>query len=271
MIELFSLSYSPWSEKARWALDHHAVDYREKQYEPIIGEPWMRIRQRKASGPVSVPALFDGKTRCTDSWAIALYADRVGSGARLFPEGETAAIQEIDDLSERGLRSGRALALERVLQSNKALTEMLPKPMRGLGSPGRAIAAFGIRRTLRKYGASALASSEHEAELVAVLDEMRARLGRGISGGSDLRYLVRGRLTYADISAAQVLHWILPVLPIYRCVRIGSANRVCFEHPTLSRTYHDLIAWRDALYARHRGSRTRVADAAGERAVAATG
>jgi glutathione S-transferase len=270
MIELAALSYSPWSEKARWALDHHAVNYRETRYEPLIGEPWMRIRQRRSSGPVSVPALFDGQERCNDSWSIALYAERVGSGAPLFPEGETAAIQEIDDLSEQGLRPGRAVALERVLQSSAALTEMLPKHLRGLGATGRAIAGFGIRRTLRKYGASALDSSEHEAQLGAVLAELRARLGQGSSDSSELRYLVRGRLTYADIAAAQVLHWIRPVAATYRCVRIGSANRECFEHPTLSRTYSDLLAWRDALYARHRDSRTRVADAGVERAVAAT-
>jgi glutathione S-transferase len=270
MIELVTLPYSPWSEKARWALDHHAVPYREVRYQPLLGEPWMRLRQRKASGPVSVPALFDEQTRCNDSWSIALYAERVGRGAPLLPAGESSTIQEIDALSDRGLRAGRALALERVLRSDAALGDQLPPALRGLGSAGRAIAAFGVRRTLRKYGATGLASPEHEAELVAVLDELRARLGRGPSSGAELGYLVGGGFTYADISAAQVLLFVLPVAPTYRAVRIAAASRECFEHPTLSRAFRDLAAWRDALYARHRVSRV-AGEARGQTAAAAIG
>jgi glutathione S-transferase len=37
MIELVAVPYSPWSEKARWALDHHALPYRETAYQPLIG------------------------------------------------------------------------------------------------------------------------------------------------------------------------------------------------------------------------------------------
>ena len=38
MVDLYSLVYSPWSEKARWALDHHRIAYRRVRYEPVIGE-----------------------------------------------------------------------------------------------------------------------------------------------------------------------------------------------------------------------------------------
>jgi glutathione S-transferase len=61
------------------------------------------------------------------------------------------------------------------------------------------------------------------------------------------------RFTYADIAAAQVLQFVSPVAASYRAVRIGKANRECFEHPKLAPEYRDLVAWRDALYARHRG------------------
>jgi glutathione S-transferase len=251
MIELVSLPYSPWSEKARWALDHHAVPYSEKTYQPIIGEPWMRVRQRKASGPVSVPALFAGTERLRDSLSIARYAERVGKGVPLFPEGDASAIEELDDRSEVGLRAGRALALDRVLQSEAALREMLPKSIRGVGSVGTAIAAFGIRRTLRKYGAHSVALPEHEAQLVAILDDVRARLRSTGNGSPEPRYL-RGKFTYADIAIAQVLQFVAPVAETFRSVRIAKASRACFEHPKLAGAYRDLLAWRDALYARHR-------------------
>jgi glutathione S-transferase len=215
----------------------------------------MRVRQRKASGPVSVPALFAGKERLRDSWSIARYAEGVGNGAPLFAVGDAPAIKELDDLSELGLRAGRALALDRVLQSSGALTEMLPRHMRGtLGPVGRAIAAFGIRRTLRKYGADSVALPEHEAQLVTVLDDVRARLGKSASGGPEPRYL-RGKFTYADIAIAQVFLFVAPVAETYRSVRIAKASRACFEYPKLAGAYRDLLGWRDALYARHRGGR----------------
>jgi glutathione S-transferase len=256
MIDFVALPYSPWSEKARWALDHHAVPYRETLYLPLLGEPWMRVRRRRATGPVSVPALFHGKQRYTDSWSIALYADRVGGGTPLFPmtpAGDGAAIKAFDELGERGLRAGRALALDRVLRADDALAELLPKPLRdGLGPVGRAIAAFGVRRTLRKYGANRTTLTEHEAQLVGVLDEIRAALGRTANGGGEPRYLL-GRFTYADVSASQVLQFVSPVAASVRSVVIGRASRACFEHPVVAGAYHDLLAWRDALYAAHRG------------------
>ena len=37
MRTLYALPYSPWlSEKARWALDHHGIAYREVMYAPPI-------------------------------------------------------------------------------------------------------------------------------------------------------------------------------------------------------------------------------------------
>jgi glutathione S-transferase len=253
MLELFALPYSPWSEKARWALDHHRVPYREKRYQPLIGEPWMRVRQRKMTGPVSVPVLLGGGQRCGDSWSIALYAERVGSGAPLIPERDRAAIQEMDGMSDRGLRAGRALALDRVLRSSAALAEMLPRSVRRVPAGlGTAIAAFGVRRTLRKYGAHAHALSEHEAQLVTVLDTMRGKLAAAASVGTDRGYVL-GRFSYADIAAAQVLQFVSPVSESVRSVRIGKASRASFEHPTLAEAYRDLLAWRDRLYSRHRG------------------
>jgi glutathione S-transferase len=152
------------------------------------------------------------------------------------------------------LRAGRALALERVLKAEDALSELLPRSLRkGLGPIGRAIATFGVRRTLRKYGAHRTALAEHDAQLVGVLDEIRAALARTANGGREgPRYLL-GKFTYADVSVSQVLQFVSPVAASFRSVVMGKANRACFEHPGLADAYRDLLAWRDALYAAHRG------------------
>jgi glutathione S-transferase len=46
--------FSPWTEKARWALDHHGIRYRCEEYVPLAGEPWLRLRARRFHGRISV-------------------------------------------------------------------------------------------------------------------------------------------------------------------------------------------------------------------------
>ena len=55
-----AIPFSPWSEKARWALDHHQIDYREAPFMPVFGEFALRFRMRKPFGAVTVPNLHDG-------------------------------------------------------------------------------------------------------------------------------------------------------------------------------------------------------------------
>ena len=73
---LWSLAYSPWSDKARWALEHCGVPYRRRAYRPLIDEPALRLKLRRLSGPVSVPILDLGDEVLADSFEIARYADR---------------------------------------------------------------------------------------------------------------------------------------------------------------------------------------------------
>jgi hypothetical protein len=37
MLELLGLPYSPWSEKARWALDARGIAYQRRKLDPIVG------------------------------------------------------------------------------------------------------------------------------------------------------------------------------------------------------------------------------------------
>jgi glutathione S-transferase len=254
MLEFVALPYSPWSEKARWALDHHRVPYREVLYQPLIGEPAMRFRQRRWTGRVSVPVLFDGSMHYDDSRAIALYAEGVGRGTPLFPDRLMAQIEHFEALSEQGGRSARALTLHRILESKELLSEMLPTRLgRTLGGAATAMAAFGVRRTLRKYGADALSLAEHEAQLVSVLDEIRAALG-GLGAEPGGPSCLLGGFTYADICVSQVLQGVSPVADRAGGFRVGRELRraTAVEQSALAARYRDLLDWRDALYGRDR-------------------
>ena len=151
--ELLGLVFSPWTEKARFALDVRRVPYTFRHYQPLIGEPALRVKLRRLTGSVTVPVLTldDGRV-LADSADIARWADGRGEGPRLFPPEHEAAIVSFVALSERALAAGRALSLPRMLANDEALAEMVPRPIRrALGPFAARIGGLGVARTLRKY------------------------------------------------------------------------------------------------------------------------
>src|SRR5690349_1207690 len=104
MRTLIALPYSPWSEKARWALDHHGVAYRNEVYLPMLGEPALRLRTGRLRGRITVPVLIeeDGPP-VMDSIAIARHADALGPGEKLFPHGLDAQVDEWNDRADRAM------------------------------------------------------------------------------------------------------------------------------------------------------------------------
>jgi glutathione S-transferase len=247
MTELLALPFSPWSEKARWALDVRKVPYRYRLYQPLIGELELRLRTRRLRGVVTVPLLIDDGGRVyDDSASIARFADSQGQGPSLFPPEHEAAIARFIELSERGLAAGRAIALERQLADDEALAEMIPRAIRQrAGRFAVRLAELGMRRTLRKYRAQRLTADQHRAELRGVLEELRAALSAAPGEPKTLL----GTFTFADIAAAQVLGFVSP--PSFG-LKLGKASRRGFTDPAFAREYQDLVAWRDALYERYR-------------------
>lgn len=241
---LFSLTYSPWSEKARWALEHHGVAYDRRSYRPLIDELPLRLRMRQLRGPITVPVLFDGNQWHRSSWAIARWAEQHGTGESLFPEGELERIEHFEALSERGLDAGRALGLARMVDRPDWLVAMVPPALRGpLGPLGPKIAGLGIRRTLRKYDASAYSAEQHRERLRGVLEELRTSLQQAGGGVPTLL----GAFSYADITMAQVLQFVEPVNLGH--FRLAEEGREGYRQAELADEFEDLCAWRERLYA----------------------
>src|SRR5262245_34691014 len=145
--ELLGLPYSPWSEKARWALEARAIPYRFRRYAPVVGEALLRLKLRKWTGAVSVPVLTaEQGTAVADSTGTGRWADDRGSGPRLFPAELDGAIVQLVGSSERGLAAGRGLSLRRMLTDDEALLEMVPRPLRPLGRAAAGVGSIGVRR-----------------------------------------------------------------------------------------------------------------------------
>lgn len=242
---LVSLRYSPWSERARWVLDHHRIAYRILEHDPFLHELRLRHLAGWPRGRVTVPLLLAGDQRYRTSWDIAGYADSIGHGEPLMPDGLTSGILGIDTLTERAMNAGRALLVAALLRDSAALDATWPAWLpRSVASAARPLARFGTRWFAGKY---ALDFSSLEADtqtLRSILAEIRVRLGG--------RAFVFDGFTYADILVATCLQGIEPVSE--RHWRIEPALRPVWTRPDLAREYRDLLDWRDAIYERHRRS-----------------
>jgi len=248
---LVALPLSPWSERARWALDHHRIDYELVVHLPLLGER----RLRRLVGPTreraTVPVLILPGALLTESWDIVRHADRHGYSQPLLPEERLREIREYADLADRTLETSRALVMRALLASGDALDETLPPGVpAGLRPWLRPVTRRGARWFARKYDLRLDADVEQRALVRASLEKLRAQLAKGSP------YLL-GAFSYADISMALLLQSVVPVAQRY--VALGPATRRIWTSPELAEEFGDLVAWRDRLYERHRQSPSRQA------------
>ncbi len=247
MLELVAINYSPWSEKARWALDHYGVPYEETPYLAMVGELALRKRLGQWRGKISVPLLFTGDGVIGDSFAISSYVEKVHDATRsLFPSGAGEEIRYWNEQSERGLAAGRALTSERVLGSPAARREAMPPMPSWLAGPLAApIAKLGVAYLKRKYNFSGEIDS-HRKALTAMLESLKSALAGG------RKYLVGEDFSYADVCMAVSMQFVRPVTDEY--IKIGPASRAAWTDDTLSREFGDLLEWREQIYETHRRS-----------------
>lgn len=232
---LIAIAYSPWSIKAKWALDHHAVPYRYEHYLPMLGEPLLRARIGRLRGRVSVPVLLTDDGVIEGSWDIARFAERTGGGDPLFPRGREEEIARWNARSEVMLDAGRALSLGRMLRSREALIENVPggAALGGLVAP---IGALGVRFVASKYVREG-DETAHREELRTGLSALRAAIAKGDH--------LLGTLSYADVAMAVTLAFVAPLGP--KRDHLGEATRACWTIEDLRDEFADVVAWRDRI------------------------
>lgn len=240
---LYALDYSPWSERARWALDHHKVPYKFVHHVPMLGEPLLRWRARKSPKPkASVPLLVDDAGAYGDSWDIMLRAEEVGRGAPLF--FDRAGCDRIHEMIEPALRAGRARVMIKTLDNPRALADSARAVAPAFVTPLlRPVSALGARFLAHKHDARLDSVEARDAELAVVLEGLREELrGR--------RYLLAERFSAADIACAGLLQLVDPIRSDH--MPLLPSIRACWASPPLARRFGDLLEWRDELYAQHR-------------------
>ncbi|PIE19803.1 MAG: glutathione S-transferase [Proteobacteria bacterium] len=247
--QLVALSYSPWSEKARWALDHHQLTYVEQPYVPIFGELGLRVRARQLGGQISVPALLDNGAVVVGSWEIVRHLEERGGARSLIPDSGAQEVERWSELSERLLAAGRTLVTHRVSLDAEAKRESLPSQVpQSLAGMLRPLADIGIAFLRRKYGFGTAELGACEDVLAQGLLALRAALAARPEATSPATLL--SRFSYADIAMALALQCVSPVDDRY--ITLGPASRRCWSQPRLLEQFGDLIEWRDAIYATYR-------------------
>lgn len=244
---LVHLSISPWSERARWVLDHHGIERTSVAHTPVIGERRLRKLVGPNHRPATVPVLVlpDGRV-LTDSWQIAEHAERVGTGSPLLPPEHLEAIRQWNDRAERVMARARVLVIAGMLTSDASLDASMPPGVppwaRKLARP---LSRWSFRWFARKYAADLGNLGAHEQ---AVRDGLLA-LREALAG----KPYIFDSFTYADIVLTNLVQGVVPVADEY--LRTGAAARRAWTNPGLASEFADLVQWRDDLYRNHRRKR----------------
>lgn len=244
---LYGLSQSPWTERARWALDHHGVAYEYHEHVPMLGEVLLRAKARTMKA--SVPLFADGDDVVMGSFAITKHAERIGRGPSLFPSEKDDDIARWVDAAERMMNVGRAWFMKRALASKAVQAESLPAFVPGaLRGVSASTAALGIRFLAKKYAVPDDADAEVEKTLRPVLEELRLELRQSPTAKSRTYLLSSGTFTVVDLVLAATLQVIRP----HTSAKLGPATRAAWTNDALAAEFGELLEWRDAIYAAHR-------------------
>lgn len=245
---LHGLSYSPWTERARWALDHHGIPYRYRPHTPMLGEPLLRRAAKVGPGErATAPLFIDAQGIHRDSIDIIVHADRIGTATKLVRD--EAELRAMAAVAERGLHAMRARVTAGILASREALRESAMAAVPELFASAIApVAAMGARFVARKYGAPLDREAANLAQVRETLRELAARIDTG-------HVPTKETLGAEHLIFATFLQGIRPVE--VRHIPLRPALRRVWTTDALVEEAAPLLAWRDALYQSARGTAER--------------
>lgn len=243
-VELLQFRYSPYNEKARWALDLKRLPHRRTDLMP---GPHMG-KVRRISGQTATPVLVIDGRATAGSAAILRELDRLQPSPPLFTQmPEVVAVEEMfdNDLGPRISRKVLALLLEdrgyfcRVFaEGQNSINRIAYRMMRPL-------AQGMVRRGNGITGQMAIDDGESALQegLAFVAERSRAT-----------GYLAGYSLTAADIAAASILAMAVDppnsTMTKPRPMPASTANWIA------SIQAHPGALWVRAIYARHRSVQT---------------
>jgi glutathione S-transferase len=206
---LYTIAMSHYSEKIRWLLDHEGLACREVALTPAFHMLTTVPRGRRGS---TVPVLQVGDEYVQDSTRIIEWLERHCAPLATLPETRRADIMAVE---ERFDAIGKDVA-RYLYWAGFGHTELILAMWTRFASPAQTRAlriGYPVIKAAFKLKLNINAKSAQRAEerIGATLDWLEQQLADGRS------YLVGGRLSVADITAAALLAPIAcpPQHPIY--------------------------------------------------------
>ena len=250
MLKLYTFTISHFSEKARWALDHEGIVYREKV---LVPGPHQLVTRRVAKKS-HVPVLAqDGRYIQGSSEILDYIADTLG--ARKLTPADGAARQRACELEQR-LDRAFGLGVQRILYSEmvkqrEALTELWsaggPFWARSFVTLAYPVIVSGVQRMYRTTDRAAVEAAKQL--FVATVDELDAVLARQpyLGGDAPDRTDITAAALLAPLCAPpeHIVKW--PVVPS----ELASFQAELRERPTSN---HVLRMYREHRHAVHRSA-----------------
>jgi glutathione S-transferase len=246
---LYGLPYSPWTHRALFALDHHAIAYRFVEHVPMLGE--LRLRRITGHRRPTVPVLVSGTDVLMGSSEIARLADREGAGSKLFPEGKETGIAVWEAHADQILSVARMRVMGNLRQSPKALAEALPPFVPGPFRPMlRIFAKQAIDYLAKKHDVAGAPDTRLRKEVFPVFDALEKTLASG--SGHESRATIFEELTFADLAMASAVSGFFPTKAEPGTTKMRAATLACWTCDELVEKYPRVYAWRDRIYEAHR-------------------
>lgn len=242
---LYGISYSPYTEKARWALDHHQEKYNFVEHTILIGMPYLRFKTRNFFKDLTVPYLVANRQHFADSYDIAVFASQKNNSFDRFFKNQNQ-INELNQISESVLDAGRSLLTHRLMQNPQALQKMLPSFIpKILQKPLTFLGKVGLHYINYSFDSNRKSLNDHQHTLIKGLEQIQTLLKQ--------RTYFFDEFSYADIILATTINFIDPPAPEF--VKLPSTVRQAWRNDQLAQQFGDLIKWRDQIYSKHRLSK----------------
>ncbi len=198
-LRLLTVPFSHFCEKARWALDHAGLPYREDAF-----APGQHVPAVKKVGGKTLPILDTPEGVFRDSTDILHFIDSKAPADRKLYPTDPAARREVDNWEElfdtQLGPDSRLLAYHHLLGRPALLVRLMGRTMStGQRLLFRALIPLMLRRIIRKmYGINEASADAALQRLRKVFSQVNERLADG------RRFLVGDRLTAADLTFASL-------------------------------------------------------------------
>ncbi|KAF0686132.1 Aste57867_22097 [Aphanomyces stellatus] len=239
-LELISLSVSPYSLTARWALNYCGVPFKVTPYEPILGELGLRLRllwRGYVAWKVTVPVLLTDKSVLPSTFDIALYAHEASPDRHFLDDVD--AVRMWDTRYQRMLSRFRHLLMTDVQAHPDLAIEYAPPALRQHApSVASVFASVGVSVFNWKYSAESAATNADVVRDTLVL--MQKTL-------ATQPFLLGDHFTYADMLMAVAIDLLVPGPQS----TVQGKRKDLMLARGLADGFDDVVAWKTSIFDRY--------------------